>query len=326
MKSICVGIDLGGTFIKFGVLDRDNHGGEVMQLPTPSSGDAVVETMVAGTEQVLQAGGWTLDDVACVGIGSPGPLDIHAGVILSAPNLKSLDGFPIRDRLSDALRLPTVLENDANAAAMGEFLLGAGEGCRKMVMLTLGTGVGSGIVYNGRLIHGAHGMGGELGHMIVSPGGRQCNCGQQGCLEQYCSAHFLAKHAMERLAESDIESSLRAVLQNKPALDAKDIEDAAMAGDAFAVQVWDELARMLAIGCINICRIFDPERIVLAGGMTKAGQALLDPIQRHWSSMDWTMCDRATELSIAKLGSDAGAFGAAGVAWQSLEDNDDEPM
>ena len=219
-----------------------------------------------------------------------------------------------------------MLENDANAAAMGEFLCGAGEDCRKMVMFTLGTGVGSGIVYNGRIIHGAHGMGGELGHMIIDPGGRVCGCGQRGCLEQYGSAYFLAKYATERLECDGIESSLRDVLDEAGEITAKDIHDACIAGDAYAAEVWDELARHLAIGCINVCRIFDPERIVLAGGMTKAGSDLVDPINRHWNALDWRLTKRATSLAIAKLGHDAGTVGAAGVAWQTLRADDDESM
>jgi glucokinase len=187
-----------------------------------------------------------------------------------------------------------------------------------MVMLTLGTGVGSGIILDGRILHGAHEMGAELGHTIIVPGGEVCNCGQRGCLERYCSATFLAERTARRVRESSQPTALRAVLERTGAMTAKDIHDAVRAGDELAGQAWDEGIYYLAIGCVNICRALDPDRIVLSGGMSLAGEHLLGPLRRHVRQLHWTLTPLRTELAVASLGADAGVIGAAGVAWQAL--------
>jgi glucokinase len=317
MAKVCIGIDFGGTFLKFTTLDEAYRPGEVSQLPTPlkDGPEAILDQMIRGAEQLIQQEGLSRDDIVGVGIGSPGPLSISRGMLLALPNIPGMENFPMRDRVSERLQLPATLENDANAAAYAEFLCGAGKGTHDMVMLTFGTGVGSGIIINGRIIHGRHDIGAELGHIIVQPSGRQCSCGQKGCLEEYCSAMKLAKHTTARLGEKGCASSLVEVLKRNGSIDAKDINEARLAGDALAAEVWDECAYYLAVGCVNICRVCDPDRIVLAGGLTNAGDDLLQPVRRHWEALDWKLFDVKTSLAIATMGSDAGAVGAAGVAW-----------
>ncbi len=188
-------------------------------------------------------------------------------------------------------------------------------------MLTLGTGVGSGIIIDGSLVHGAHDMGGELGHLIVSPGGRQCSCGQKGCLEEYSSAGALGRYTAEALASGEgSDSSLQAVLKANGEIDALDIEKAMLAGDAFAKARWGEFCYYLALGCVNIIRMIDPDRIVLSGGITKAGDTLYKPLMEQFAKLDWSLLETKTDIAIAQLGSDAGAVGAAGVAWYDVKE------
>ncbi|MFP3937471.1 MAG: ROK family protein [Phycisphaerae bacterium] len=318
MARQCIGIDLGGTAIKFGLLDEDNSFSETIQRPTPTDrgGDGVVEQMVSGAGELLARAREKGDDVVGVGIGAPGPLRISEGVIVAMPNIPGMENLPLRDRVGEGLNLPAVLENDANAAALGEFLRGAGETADNMVLLTLGTGLGSGIIIDGEILHGAHEMGAEIGHMIVQPGGEKCGCGQRGCLERYCSAKYLAHRAARRIREENITGPLADVLGDKGEIDALEIERACEAGDDFAAQMWDEAVYYLAVGCVNICRIFDPDRIVLGGGLTGAGDVLTGPLQEHFERLHWSMAPPATEISLARLGNDAGVVGAAGVAWR----------
>jgi glucokinase len=316
MARYCVGIDLGGTFIKSGVLDENRRPGRTLQFPTPlkEGRDAVVAAVIRAARAAIEASGAPARAVG-VGIGSPGPISISRGLIITLPNIPGMANVPLRDLVSAAIGLPAVLENDANAAALGEFLCGAGGGTGDLVLLTLGTGVGSGIIVDGKVLHGWHEIGGELGHVIVKPDGEPCNCGQKGCLERYSSATYLAEYAVRLLKESPRASSLRQVLAGGGAVDSKAVLEAAEAGDSLAGEVWDRAAYYLAVGCVNVCRIFDPDRILLGGGMAKAGEAILRPVREHFRRMHWTLTDVKTEIQLASLGPDAGVIGAAGAAW-----------
>jgi glucokinase len=319
MPKWCIGIDLGGTYIKFGLLDEGLRPGRTIELPTPwqEGPEALVEQMAAGTRQLTNANGLTRGDIAGVGIGSPGPIDIAQGIIVEAPNIPGMRNFPLRDSVSKALNLPAVLENDANAAAYGEYICGAGRGSRIMVMLTLGTGVGSGIIIDGQILHGSHGLGGELGHMIIVPDGEPCGCGQKGCLERYCSATYLAMLASRMVREGGRQGLLAVAVKEGRDIDARAVNDARKRGDALAAEVWDMATYYLALGCVNICRIFDPDMIVLSGGLTRAGEDLMQPLHAHFNRLHWRLTEPRTHLAVASLGADAGAIGAAGVAWRA---------
>ncbi len=320
MAEYYIGIDLGGTFIKFALLNGRQQVGEVQQLPTPreEGPEGIVRTMGQGARKVIEAAGASAEEVRGAGVGAPGPLKISEGIVVAMPNIAGLENVPLGDMVSKELSMPAVLENDANAAAYGEFICGAGADAGMMVLLTLGTGIGSGIINNGEILHGAHEMGAEMGHMIIVPEGRRCGCGQNGCLERYCSATFMAENAKRRLREEKPESSLQKVLEEKGDIEALDICRATEAGDDFATEVWDRATYYLALACVNICRIFDPDKIVLAGGMTRAGGTLMNPLVEHFARLNWTMAEVVTEIVTAELGADAGAIGAAGVAQKEL--------
>jgi glucokinase len=318
MAKVCIGIDLGGTYIKFGLLDEDRRPSEVFQLPTPSEGgvDAVIEQMVAGAKQAMATAKLSTEDVVGVGIGCPGPLSMSKGIVYETPNIPGMKNIPMRDRVSEGVGVRAALENDANAAAYGEYLCGAGKECDDMVLLTLGTGLGGGVIVGGKVLHGAHEIGAELGHMIVVPGGRPCGCGQRGCIEQYCSATFMSRAAREKLEQTERPSSLRDVLAARGEINSKDINEARNAGDEFAAEVWDEMARTLAMGCVSYARILDPDRIVLSGGMAAAGDDLLAPVTEYYRQFHWKLTEPQTSIALATLGNDAGVIGSAGVAWQ----------
>ena len=320
MSRYCIGIDLGGTFIKAGVLDEGRRPGATLELPTPvnEGPQAVVEGVIAAARGAMERNGLKAADVAGVGIGSPGPISISRGIIITLPNIRGMANLPLRDLVSGALHLPAVLENDANAAALGEYLCGAGGGKGDMVLLTLGTGVGSGIIVDGKILHGSHEIGGELGHLIVHPGGEPCNCGQKGCLERYSSATYMSEYAQRVLQETSRKSLLRDCLRPGRSLDAKAVQDARRAGDELATEVWDRAVYYLAVGCVSISRIFDPERILLGGGMARAGDELLAPVREKFLALHWHLTPVLTEIHLASLGNDAGTIGAAGAAWAAF--------
>ena len=320
MAKWCLGIDLGGTFIKFVLVDERLRPTPTMQLPTPEQGGAVnvVARMAQGLRKILKKHRISRQDLLGIGVGSPGPISISKGMVMAMPNIPGMDRCPLAGMVAESAGLPTVLENDANAAAYGEFIAGAGKHVNDMVMFTLGTGVGGGVIIGGQIVHGAHDAGAELGHIIVQPEGALCGCGQRGCLEQYASATFMAKRTEEALAAGDEPSLLRAVLKRKGKLQSRDVNEARAKGDKFAARQWDRCAYYLALACVSYCRIFDPEEIVLAGGMSNAGADLLRPLRKHFRAQNWTLLPPLTKIAIARLGNDAGAIGAAGVAWQRL--------
>lgn len=318
MAKVCIGIDLGGTNIKLAAMTAENEVSGVMSAPTPrAGGDAVIEAMAIAARDLMSDNGLRESDVIGVGVGSPGPLRRSDGVVVGAPNLPGFANMPLRDKLSRKLGMSVVLENDANAAAYGEFIAGVGRDAASLVLLTLGTGVGGGIVLDGRIWHGHNDFGGEIGHMIVHPGGLACGCGQHGCLEQYASATNLARRAADQV-KAGRQSVLEQVLMRKGELSAADVGAARRSGDALACEVWDAAAYHLAVACVTIERIFDCEQIVLGGGLANAGDDLLTPVQKHYTALDWKLTPQMSKLVLAELGNDAGVIGAAGVAWQQL--------
>ena len=316
-----LGLDLGGTNIKAGVVDE--HGKLLAKVSTPTEGqggpDIVINRMAEAAKDAAAEADIALEKITAIGIGSPGPLDMDIGVIKAAPNLPGWINIPLRDRIADATGRPAVLENDANAAAFGEFWTGAGgdKSIRHMVMFTLGTGVGSGIIIEGRLLHGAQDEGAEAGHMIMVPDGRPCGCGQRGCLETYASASRVAIRAQEAVAHGQI-SSLKPLYEEDPEqITSKTVFEHAAKGDRVSMRVVDDAALYLGIACVNICRILDPQMIVFAGGMIAAGDFLFDKIRAAFDDHTWSYGSKGVQIVPARLGNDAGVIGAAGVAWDA---------
>ena len=314
-----LGLDLGGTNIKAGVVDRKASVVASVSMPTPRRGDpdAVIDALASAAECAVVRAKLPLSDVASIGVGSPGLLDLENGLVVAMPNLSGWDRIGLQQKLSERTGWQVVLENDANAAAYGEFWAGAGRdpAIQHMVMLTLGTGIGSGLVIDGRILHGGFGLGGEGGHTIIGKDGPPCGCGQHGCVESFASAPNTVRRAREQL-DAGVPSSLS---QMRQPLSAKDVFDAAKAGDALARTVAEQTADALAIACINFCRILDPQMIVLAGGMILAGDYLIDLVRTRFSKRTWSLVPERVQIVPAELGNDAGFIGAAAVAMDAQQ-------
>lgn len=310
-----IGIDLGGTNIKGGVCDR--HGQLItrhsIETQAERGSNHVLNRMAGLVEELLRRADLDKTRIAGVGVGAPGPMSHAQGVIHSAPNLPGFVNLPLRDRFSQLCGLPVVLENDANAAAYGEFVAGAGQGTRNLVMLTLGTGIGGGIVLDGRLWRGAFDNAGEVGHMILIPDGRACPCGQRGCLERYASANAVAERLAEAVRAGE-PSRLQSKVQTNEPFDARDVLAAADAGDTLANRIWDETCFYLALAALNLRHLLNPELVVFAGGLINAGQRLLDLVSAHFDRASWKIAPDAPRLAFATLGTNAGTIGAAALA------------
>jgi len=323
MAGYCVGIDLGGTNLKAGLLDRDAKVLSKFSVPTGigKGTEHVVSTIAGAVERAVGEAGVPRGDVIGVGIGSPGPMSHRRGLVINPGNLPCMKNVPLRDEITKRTGYRATLENDANAAAWGEYWAGAGKDVRDMVMFTLGTGVGGGVVIDGNLIRGYYENGAELGHIIVQPGGRQCSCMQYGCVEAYSSASNLAARMVEEIRGGK-SSSLKVRVDRGDDVRSEHVEQAAKAGDMLAMQIWDDACRYLAVATVVMQHVTNPQRVVLAGGMINAGEFLLQPVRQHFRKLTWVLLDDFPEIMFATLGDDAGVIGAAGCAWRAHETGD----
>jgi len=320
MKSspLFVGLDVGGTTMKAGVVDNNGQPLSSISLPTEAykGQENGLERMCETIRLAVSKAGLGLDQVAAIGVATPGTMDIPAGVILDPPNLNPWRNVPVRRHVHDIFKVPTAFQNDANAAAYGEYWVGAGKGSRSMVLYTLGTGVGGGIVIGDMVLEGEHSHGAELGHMkieITNP--RQCGCGRWGCLEAYASATGVVKRTLDALNQDEGKSSLHAVMKKYGEITAKEVFDAA-ASDVLAAKIVEDTAFYLAVGTTNMMHTIDPDIVVFAGGMIAAGEFFLERIRYHVKQLAFPVPAAKTQIRYALLGSDAGFIGAAACGRQ----------
>ncbi|MGB7213368.1 MAG: ROK family protein [Gemmatimonadales bacterium] len=314
MKHI-LGIDLGGTNISVGCVAED--GSRVVGLvtePTEAAhgAEGVLERMLdlSRRSMALAKKEHASLDVIGVGIGAPGPLDAARNIIRLAPNLGWRD-YPLRQRIGDGLGIPAVLDNDANCAALGEWWQGAARRTRDAICLTIGTGIGGGIIIDGTLYHGASSAAGELGHTTIDVGGRRCKCGNYGCIEAYASGPAIAARAIEVL-EAGAESKLPGMVGGDLArITAETVYDAAYAGDELALEVVRDTAVYLGAAIANFINIFNPEVVVVCGGVTKAGEKLFHPLQREVSKRAFKPAVEVCRIVPGQLHGTAGILGAA---------------
>jgi glucokinase len=306
-----VGIDIGGTNLVVGTVAED--GSELVGLvsePTLSEqgADAVMSRLGRLVKaSIAQAKGKT---IAGVGIGAPGPLDTKRGIVLLTPNL-GWTNFPLRDRITAMTGLPAALDNDANCAIYGEWWRGAAQGARAVVGLTIGTGIGGGIVLDGKIYHGVSDSAGEIGHTTIDPSGRRCKCGNYGCLEAYASGPAIAAQAAEGV-EAGVETSLaRYVGGDLTKLTAQVVYEAAHDGDAFALEVVNNTAKILGAGVANMVNIFNPDVVVICGGVTLAGDKLFDPLRAEVNRRAFKPSVRVCRIVPGALTGTAGVYGAA---------------
>jgi glucokinase len=309
-----VGLDVGGTSMKCGVVDDNGQPLSNVSLPTEAhrGQEFGLQQMCEAIRQAIAAAELRLDQIAAIGVATPGTMDIPAGLILDPPNLKPWKNVPVRQHIYDAFKIPTAFQNDANAAGLAEHWVGAGKGVHSLVLFTLGTGVGCGIVIGDLVVEGRHSHGAEVGHMkIEMTNPRQCGCGRWGCLEAYASATAVVKRTHDALAHYAGPSALAELVRKESELTSKEIFDAAAAGDALADRIVEETALYLAIGAMNMMHTIDPDMVVFAGGMIHAGESFLERIRWHVRRLAFPVPAERTQIRYAQLGNDAGFIGAA---------------
>lgn len=306
MEQFIFGVDIGGTAIKCGLFTKDGELKEKWEIPTnrENAGAKVPEEIAATLNQKCAQVGIEKSQVLGVGIGVPGPVKEN-GFVSHCPNLGWRD-MNVNERMSELTGLPALAANDANVAALGEMWKGGGAGVSNMVLVTLGTGVGGGVIVEGKIVAGAGGAGGELGHMVMDPNEEDvCGCGGHGHLEQYASATGIVRMAKKRLAKG-----ADTVLNQVDPLTAKDIFDAAKAGDAVAAELVDQLGKVLATALAHVAAVTDPQAFVIGGGVSRAGSILIQAIEKHYN-VGIMKALQNKEFRLATLGNDAGIFGCA---------------
>ena len=317
LKPYVIGLDLGGTNSVFGIVDSRGDIKATTAIKTQGYGDnveAYVDASIEALKIIIdQVGG--IDKIKAMGIGAPNG-NYYNGTIEFAPNLEwGRNGVvPLAKLFSDKLGIPVALTNDANAAAIGEMTYGVARGMKNFIVITLGTGVGSGIVINGQLVYGCDGFAGELGHVIVKENGRQCGCGRKGCLETYCSATGVARSAREFLANSDEPSLLRELDPEK--ITSYDVAVAAGKGDKIANEIFEFTGKILGEACADFAAFSSPEAFVFFGGLTKAGDLIMNPIKKAYDETVLNIFKGKAKFLVSGLeGSSAAVLGASAVGW-----------
>jgi glucokinase len=309
-----IGVDLGGTTTKIAFI---SFYGEILnkwEIPTDKSneGKNIPTDIAKAIDRKLDELGHSKNEIHGIGIGAPGPVDLTSGIIYEAVNLGWKDQYPLKDLLEVETSLPVVVDNDANVAALGEMWKGAGNGAKDLVCVTLGTGVGGGVIANGDIVHGKRGAAGEIGHITsIAVGGAPCNCGKSGCLETIASATGIVRLAHEALQKGQQEGKLGEIFREYGQVSAKDVFDAARNGEKSALEVIENVASHLGVALANIANTLNPEKIVLGGGVSRAGDILLGPVKENFLKHSFPSVAKSTEIAIATLGNDAGVIGAA---------------
>lgn len=309
MSKYAFGVDIGGTTVKMGLFDKDGCVLDKWEIPTvkDNEGTSILPDVAESIRAKMAEKGIRIEDVAGIGVGAPGAVDDEGTMVNGAVNL-GWGMFNIPKVLNGYLDVPVKAANDANVAAFGEMWQGGGKGYDNMVAVTLGTGVGGGIIVNGRILTGATGAGGEIGHMHVEDEETDiCGCKNKGCLEQYASATGIVRLAKRRLAKDDKASVLR-----EGAVSAKTVFDAVKAGDEVAIEIAGQFGEYLGKGLANVAAVVNPEIFVIGGGVSKAGDILISYVEPVFRKYAFVAC-KGAKFALATLGNDAGIYGAAGL-------------
>jgi glucokinase len=309
-----VGGDLGGT--RFRVV-LANHRGTIVEraatLTMADEGrDAVIQRMVKNIEHVMQS--VERESIVGVGIAAPGPLNPWTGVVYSPPNLPGWGAEPLKDILESAINLPCHVGNDANLAALAEHQFGAGRGTESMIYLTVSTGIGGGVIDHGRLLLGQHGLAGEVGHITIEPNGPRCGCGNMGCLEALASGPSLAREALKSIRAGETSGIEHLVDGRLEAITGEVVVTAAHQGDRLAIQIVHRAATYLGIGVANLIHLFNPEAIVIGGGVSNAGELLFEPVRQQVATRVMPAYHPGLRIVQAELGDDVGVLGAVALA------------
>ncbi len=318
-----VGIDLGGTNIVSGCVAEDGsalHGTRSEPTGAEEGPDAVVRRIIRSAQASIAATQAEVPgaEIVGAGIGSPGPLDTRTGIVLLTPNLGWVN-MPLRARLQEGLGLRTALDNDANCAVLGEWWRGAARGTRQALGLTIGTGIGGGIIIDGRLYHGASDIAGEIGHMTIDANGRRCKCGNYGCVEAYASGPNIALRAVEAIESGSVSSLASYVGGDLRQITAQTVYQAAQAGDELALEVVRDTAKFLGAAVGSLINIFNPEAVVIVGGVTLAGESLFEPLRREVTRRAFKPAVQVCRIVPGELTGVAGVYGAARAYQEQVE-------
>ncbi|MFD1170430.1 ROK family glucokinase [Oceanobacillus caeni] len=318
MGKILVGVDIGGTTIKLGFINLKGTIIEKWEIPTntANNGSAIVDDIWKSIHDKVEKN--NSNGIYGIGVGAPGFIDVKSGYVSEAVNI-GWKGMDLKQQLEKRSNLPVFVQNDANIAALGEYWIGAGQGSLNMIAVTLGTGVGGGIIVNGSILNGENGMAGEIGHIKVEPEGVHCNCGGNGCLETICSATGIKRQGMDSILTNP-NSNLAQYYRDQGVITAKDVIDFAKSGDETCVEIIDYTCDVLGKALANIGTVINPSKIIFGGGVSKAGEFLLGKIDKAFRKYAIPKLHQICELKIAHLGNDAGILGGAFLVKQSLEE------
>ncbi len=321
-----VGVDLGGTNIRAGV--ADGNGKILIQTSRPTEAEAgpekVISNIVGAVKSVLHSRGSS--HIIGLGIGSPGPLNSKTGLVFSPANLPGWESVPLRDILEDRLGLPVFLGNDANLGALGEYTFGAGKDYRNLVYMTVSTGIGGGVIDNGKLLEGATGAAGEIGHMTIEAFGPVCNCGNRGCLEALASGTGIRRRAIERVRAGEA-GLLKSLAKGDPeSLTAEMVDKAARRGDAAAIELLHEAGVYLGIGTTNLLHLFNPEIVIIGGGVSRSGDLIFKPLLEEVERRAMPSFREGVPIVPTGLGDDIGLLGALALVLQNYEEAEDRKI
>jgi glucokinase len=317
-KKWLIGVDIGGTAIKMAILNLEGTILVKWEIATnhKSNGKHIIQDISDSIFEKISNYDINKEEIKGIGIGAPGPVDFEKGTIIHTPNLSWPNHFPLKKLLEDRTNLPIMINNDANCAALGEMWKGAGNGEKDLVCITLGTGVGGGVITNGQIVQGRNGAAGEIGHITaIAHGGAVCNCGKTGCIETIASATGITRIAREYIKnEQNSKDVLSKIYKQMGAITAKDVFDTGRTGSKIAEKVILEITYYLGLVLANIANTLNPDKIVIGGGVSKAGEVLLNPLILQYKKFAYPPVSLSTTIVLAQLGNDAGVIGAAWLA------------
>lgn len=313
MDRFLIGVDMGGTNVRMGIVTPEGKVLKKVQYRTDISkgGLALFERLVSNLKDLVQENFKESNQLIGIGIGVAGPIDMKKGLIMEPPNLPGLKGFPLRDFLRGKISSPIAIENDANAFTLGEGWVGAAKGCKHYCGITLGTGVGGGIVVAGKILHGVEGMAGEVGHMVINPKGPLCGCGGRGCLEVYASGTGIRRMALEAIEKGKGKGILKWSGGDPQQMTSENIFEAAQSGDITAKKIFNEMGKSLGLGLINLIHLFNPEKIVIGGKVSRAWDYFIGSVMEVVQERSMKGPREKLQIVKAKCGDDAGMLGAA---------------
>ncbi|WP_409022801.1 ROK family glucokinase [Dellaglioa sp. P0083] len=321
MEKKLIGVDLGGTTVKFAILTETGDIQQKWSIETNvlDEGSHIVPDIIASINHHIRLFDMTADQFVGIGMGSPGTVNRADGTVIGAYNLNWKTLQNVQADIEAGTQIPFAIDNDANVAALGERWKGAGENDDEVAFITLGTGVGGGIIANGALLHGVAGAGGEVGHITVEPNGYMCTCGKHGCLEQYASATGVVRVARDMAEEFAGQSKLKEMLDDGQEITSKLVFDLAKENDVLGKMVVDKVSYYLGLACGNLGNMLNPAYIVIGGGVSAAGTFLLDQVTKYFKQFSFPTVRSSTSLKLAQLGNEAGVIGAASLARQFIK-------